>query len=89
MNKYLRVPTDVIDLHGYTTKEAEYLLLDMVKHSTHSHVRIITGKGSHGDRGPVLRDFVKKFLFMHGIHFNPAKQADGGDGALEVFLTNT
>lgn len=86
MNKYERTPEYIIDFHGYTTNEAEETLHSLLKNREYSHVRIIVGKGSHGANGPVLRDFVKHYLAMRSIRFNPSKQKDGGDGALEVFL---
>jgi DNA-nicking Smr family endonuclease len=86
MNKYERTPEQVIDLHGYTTSEAEDVLRGLLKELKYSHVRIIVGKGSHGANGPVLRDFVKKYLTARHVHFNQSKTKDGGEGALEVFL---
>lgn len=85
MNKYLRTPTKIIDLHGYTTAEAKIVLDDLIK-SDGDYVRIIVGKGNHSESGPVLKDFVKKFLLSRNIHFNQSKIGDGGEGALEVFL---
>ncbi len=86
MNKYLRTPTAIIDLHGYTTEEAGSALSSLLKDSRHSHVRVITGKGNHSERGPVLREYVKRFLAAHGIRFSQSKIQDGGEGAFEVFL---
>ena len=85
MNKYLQVPKSVIDLHGCTTAEARLILDDIVKeHAT--HVRIITGKGTHSENGPILRDFVKNYLNDRKVRFSQSKIQDGGEGALEVFL---
>lgn len=86
MNKYERTPEHVIDLHGYTTSETEETLRALLKSAEYSHVRIIVGKGSHSADGPVLRDFVKQYLAMRNVRFNPSKPKDGGDGALEVFF---
>lgn len=86
MNKYLKTPTDIIDLHGYTTEETRIILVDALKDSPHSHIRIITGKGNHGERGPVLREWVKRFLLSRNIRFSQSKIQDGGEGAIEVFL---
>jgi DNA-nicking Smr family endonuclease len=86
MNKYERTPEHVIDLHGYTTSEAEEILRVLLKEVKYEHVRIIVGKGSHGANGPVLRGFVKKYLEARSIRFNQSKPKDGGEGALEVFL---
>ena len=85
MNKYLRTPSRIIDLHGMTTSEAKVVLEELLR-SDESYVRIIVGKGNHSANGPVLRDFVKKFFLSKNIHFNQAKISDGGEGALEVFL---
>ncbi len=87
MNKYERTPEYVIDLHGYTTSEAEGMLRALLKNREYSHVRIIVGKGSHSANGPVLRDFVKRYLGARNVRFNQSKPKDGGEGALEVFLT--
>lgn len=86
MNKYERIPEHTIDLHGYTTSEAEEMLRTLVKEAEYSHVRIIVGKGSHGSNGPVMRDFVKHYFSARNIRFNQSKPEDGGEGALEVFL---
>lgn len=86
MNKYERTPETVVDLHGYTASEAEEVLRALLKESKYSHVRIIVGKGTHSAGGPVLRDFVKKYLTLHGARFSQSKIKDGGEGALEVFL---
>ncbi|MDP3956130.1 MAG: Smr/MutS family protein [bacterium] len=84
MNKYERIPDYIIDLHGYTTREAKDELDKLFKNN-YKHVRVITGKGTFRETGPVLRTFVKKYLVQKGYRYNPAKIADGGDGALEVF----
>lgn len=86
MNKYERIPEHVIDLHEYTTSEAEGILRTLLKEAKYSYVRIIAGKGSHGANGPVMRDFVKYYLSARNIRFNQSKPKDGGEGALEVFL---
>ena len=81
----MRTPSRIIDLHGYTTAEAKVALDELVR-SQDSYVRIIVGKGNHSENGPVLREFVKRFLLSKNIHFNQSKIQDGGEGALEVFL---
>ena len=85
MNKYLRTPSKIIDLHGYTTSEAK-VVLDELLRSESGYVRMIVGKGNHSAEGPVLREFVKKFLLSKNVHFNQSKIQDGGEGALEVFF---
>ncbi len=86
MNKYEKHPECVIDLHGYTTREAEDALGALLKNSAYEHIRVIVGKGNRSTDGPVLRDFVKRYLSLRNIRFNQSKQKDGGEGALEVFL---
>ncbi len=85
MNKYERIPDEIIDLHGYTVKEAERALADLLARGP-SHVRLVVGKGIHGGGKAVLRDAVKSYLAARHIHFLPSKQKDGGEGALEVFF---
>ena len=86
MNKYERVPEKIIDLHGLTTREAKEVLEELVLAGEFRHVRIITGKGTFRDTGPVLRTYVENYLKNNGIKFEIAKLYNGGDGALEVFL---
>jgi len=85
MNKYERTPEIIIDLHGHTACDAKKEL-DKILSENYSHVRIITGKCSFRERGPVLGPFVRKYLEERNIKFNPAKMRDGGEGALEIFL---
>ncbi len=84
-NKYAQIPDHTIDLHGYTTSEAERELGALLKIGQYKHIRIITGSGVQ-HFGPVLRDFVKNYLNARSIRFNAAKREHGGDGALEVFI---
>jgi len=86
MNKYPQTPEYVIDLHGSSKREAEETLSLLFSSQKYSHVRIITGKGTFRENGPVLREFVKTFLEDQNMRFYPAKQKDGGEGALEVFF---
>ena len=86
MNKYAQIPDEIIDLHGHTVREAEGVLWGLLQGKKPCHVRIITGKALHRASGPVLRTFVKDFLYDNGIKFNQSKIQDGGEGALEVFL---
>jgi DNA-nicking Smr family endonuclease len=87
MNKYERVPEYVLDLHGYTLKEAEQALISIVDKAAYTHIRVITGKGTFRERGPVLKNFVRDFFLTRGIHYMPSKPKDGGEGAYEVFFT--
>lgn len=86
MNKYERTPEYVLDLHGYTTKEAKERLDELIEAGEYGHVRIITGKGAFRETGPVLRTFVENYLENRDIKFERAKLYNGGDGAFEVYL---
>ncbi len=85
-SKYEQVAELELDLHGYTTSEADIALEELIRKRLYSHVRIITGRGLHGAHGPVLRDFVKNYLSDRGVVWRQSKITDGGEGALEVFL---
>lgn len=85
MNKYEQKPEYIVDLHGYTTREAGEVLAALLKEKQYKHIRVITGKGDLRN-GPVLRSFVQGYLKDRNIPFRTAKISDGGDGALEVFL---
>ena len=87
MNKYERVPDYILDLHGYTIREAKEVLEDILDGGEFRHIRIITGKGTFRETGPVLRTFVENFLRNREIKFETAKLHNGGAGALEVYLT--
>lgn len=86
MNKYERVPEKVVDLHGLTTKEAREVLDELVEDGEFGHVRIITGKGTFRETGPVMKNFVENYLRNLEIKFETAKLYNGGEGALEVYL---
>jgi len=86
MNKYARIPDFILDLHGFTIREAEKELEVIFRNKSYTHVRVITGKGTQRETGPILKTFVRGYLLSRGIHYNPAKQQDGGEGAVEVFL---
>lgn len=86
MNKYKRIPEQVIDLHGHSVRGTQAILEQVLETSAHSHVRIIVGKGTHSKSGAVLREFVKDFLFTKNIRFAQSKLSDGGEGSLEVYL---
>lgn len=85
-NKYEQVAEMEVDLHGYTTHEAKVVLEELLRECEYSHIRIIVGKGTRSENGPVLPDFVRNFLTEHNIRFNTAKIQHGGEGALDVFL---
>lgn len=83
MNKYEQKPDRIIDLHGFTTAEARFVLDELLERGK-GWVRIITGKGDLRN-GPVLRSYVQEYLKKRGVPFHTAKVSDGGGGALEVF----
>ncbi len=87
-----RVKTDaVIDLHGMTIKEAEEALNFFFDHAYRSgfkKVIIIHGKGNHSRNGPVLKDWVKKYLSLcrkAGRTGTPGRN-QGGTGATWVMI---
>ena len=86
MNKYERVAEHIVDLHGFTTKEAETILNELIKNAEYKHVRVITGKGKFRETGPVMRNFVEHYLEDHDIKFGTSKLYNGGEGAFEVYL---
>lgn len=94
-NKYEQIAEVEIDLHGYTTYEAEEVLYSLLREREssvpkngvrHKHVRLIVGKGIHSENGPVLPDFVRNYLRTHGVRYTQSKIMHGGEGALEVFF---
>ena len=83
---------DEIDLHGLTQDEARHalgaFLAESALHGRHC-VRVIHGKGrGSGQRGPVLKSAVNRWLRRHGAvrAFCSARRNDGGTGALYVLL---
>lgn len=86
MNKYEQKPEYIVDLHGHTTREAGEVLDGLVQSRQYKHIRVITGKGTLRETGPVLRSYVQRYLKQRGIAFSTAKISNGGEGALEVFL---
>ena len=86
MNKYTRTPEHILDFHGNTVKEVEEDLNAFFRNNTFNYIRIITGKGVHSQNGPVVREFVKKYLSKKRIRYSQSKPQDGGEGALEVFI---
>lgn len=86
MNKYQRTPDYIVDLHGLTTREAGEVLDDLIEAGEYGHIRIITGKGTFRETGPVMRTYVEGYLKRREIKFETAKLYNGGEGALEVYL---
>ena len=84
-----------LDLHGMTVAEAGPRLADFIAASSAHRqecIRIIHGKGmGSGERGPVLKRNVNRWLRQHSAvqAFVPARQADGGAGAVYVLLSGS
>jgi DNA-nicking Smr family endonuclease len=83
---------DELDLHGMTQAGARLAILGFLaeagRHGLRC-VRIVHGKGrGSGDRGPVLKAAVNRWLRRHdAVHaFCSARRPDGGTGALYVLL---
>ena len=83
-----------IDLHGMRQAEALHALSGFIQHNHHHGRRlvlVITGKGTLGEGRGVLRSQVPRWLAEPALRdkvlaFYPARQKDGGDGALYVLL---
>lgn len=86
MNKYARTPEFILDLHGFTTKQAEGILDETLLNGQYKHVRVITGKGTFRETGPVMRTFVENYLENNDLLFETSKLYSGGEGAFEVYL---
>lgn len=84
--------TDEIDLHGMTQDEARQALTGFLAEAVLQRrrcVRVIHGKGrGSGQRGPVLKSAVNRWLRRHGDvrAFCSARRNDGGTGAAYVLL---
>ena len=85
-------PQDEIDLHGFTSIEAEKLVMEFLKSSAAKglhKVQIIHGKGNHSEnRESVLKKVVRKCIDASpyaGMSGTP-QRADGGSGAVWVAL---
>jgi DNA-nicking Smr family endonuclease len=83
---------DEIDLHGMTQDEARQALGSFLAEAILQRrrcVRVIHGKGrGSGQRGPVLKSAVNRWLRRHGDvqAFCSARRNDGGTGAAYVLL---
>lgn len=83
---------DELDLHHAEARAAEAMLRAFLldaRHAGHGCVRIIHGKGLHGDSStPVLKNLVDRVLRQRGdvLAFHSAPPAQGGTGAVLVLL---
>ncbi len=82
-----------LDLHGLTREEALDALpgfLHSAQKNAQKAVLIITGKGNHSSKEPVLHQAVASWLRDTGratvLEFAPAPREMGGSGAYVVFL---
>ena len=86
-------PEAELDLHGIKASDVQQKVawfLENSKFYGFEAVRIITGKGSHSDEGPILRPLVEEYLNGPGrtyvVEWMRAPQKQGGDGAIIAFL---
>ncbi len=84
---------DFIDLHGMTVNEAEEEFGRFLKEAIRKNlfcVKVIHGRGLRSQRGPVLKEALKKWL--HGafrkwvLAYSSARDCDGGLGATYIIL---
>jgi DNA-nicking Smr family endonuclease len=84
---------DELDLHWADARQAEAMLREFLNHARHAGlgcVRIIHGKGLHGDsHAPVLKNLVDRQLRHRAdvLAFSSAPANQGGTGAVLVLLT--
>ena len=85
-------PQDELDLHGFTSIEAEKLVMEFLAISSAKglhKVQIIHGKGNHSEnRESVLKKVVKKCIdaSSHAGMSGTPPRAEGGSGAVWVAL---
>ena len=83
---------DELDLHHVDARVAETMLRDFLREARHAGfgcVRVIHGKGLHGDsNAPVLKNLVDRMLRHRSdvLAFHSAPPAQGGTGAVLVLL---
>jgi DNA-nicking Smr family endonuclease len=77
-------PDIELDLHGHTTLEARVLLDDLFEDMDWNCARIVVGKGTRSEFGPVMPAFVENYLNDQRVSFSYASSREGGRGALDV-----
>ncbi len=88
-----RSPEARLDLHGLTRLEARdkvRFFLENAVHAGKKTVLLITGRGKGSAEGPVLREFVERYLSGEAtawvVEWGRAPARYGGEGALVAFL---
>jgi DNA-nicking Smr family endonuclease len=79
-------PDIELDLHGCTTVEAKEMLDEVVESGVYTSARIIVGKGTRSEFGPVLPVFVHNYLKERKITYKHAPLREGGSGVYDVTL---
>ena len=89
-NKNYINPMAVLDLHGFTKKEAReafFEFLDEADKRNFENIKIITGQGWHNeDFQSILKPFVEELLDKKNYSYSDAKMNNGGKGAIIVNL---
>jgi DNA-nicking Smr family endonuclease len=90
VDRYFQEHEDaVLDLHGVERDGVVYELEEFfsyAKSQSFDRVRIITGKSTREETGPIVRQAVRAYLNQNGYSYNYASMFDGGEGALDVYL---
>lgn len=86
-------PEAKLDLHGLTRQEAREKVRFFLEDATFQGLKtvlIITGRGKGSSAGPVLRQFMERYLSSDArawvVEWGRAPARYGGEGALVVFL---
>lgn len=62
-------------------------LEEIIDSGVYDRVRLIVGKGTRSDFGPVLPAFVKNMLKERGIAFHEAPKSAGGVGVIDATIS--
>ncbi len=89
-NKYCLVPELILDLHGFTKKEATeelFIFLKNAQEKNYRKIKIITGQGWHNpDYQSILKPHIENILDEECYQYQNSKPNDGGAGAIIVNL---